>query len=343
MAEEDIFKGIGEDENAFGIIPNAGPGEPEGEPKGEPEGEPAKEPEGEPEGEQTPQEEGEKQEEQQKADDLIKVIEDKAPALAELIKKKGYKNLDDVAKTYGEPEKELSRKSQKLSDLRKLTEKYVKFDGEGNILGFTDEGKSLTAPASQPQTVASPANAPQETLQELNDKFLEAYENNPVETLTKIITTIVDFKSKSMGAPEQLKTLESKISPILQEYEERQRLKLIDEVAEGRVKQGDEKAQEFIDEYADEIAQELGKIDAELKKVNPKLALNQAYLIVKDKKIREFQEKLKEKQKKEIEKEQAGANVGASSGGGAEETVPDVIKEMEDAANSKPNSAFFGI
>ena len=331
--QDDVFGQIEGTENAFGVTPVVTEKEPEEGPEKEPGKEPEKETEGEP------------KKEQEQADEAFKVIEEKAPALAELIKKKGFKNLDDLAKTYEEAEKELSRKSQKLSDFKSLTEKYIKFDDEGNILGFTDEGKSLTAPAQKPQEPSAFPTGGQDVsavMQELKEKFWEAFENNPIETLAKIITTTVDWKAKDLkGSTEgYLKSLEERVSPILKEYEERQRLKLIDEVAEEQVKQGDEKAQEFIDEYADDIAQELGKIDPDFKKVNPKLAIRQAYLTVKDRKVREFQEKLKKKQQEEIEKEQGAADTGASSGGGSEPKMPEELQQMEDAIESRPFCLF---
>ncbi|RLI89180.1 MAG: hypothetical protein DRO62_02175 [Candidatus Altiarchaeales archaeon] len=334
--QDDVFGQIEEGENAFGVTPVVIEKESEEEPEKEIEKESGKEPEKEPE------------KEQEQADEAFKVIEEKSPSLAGLIKKKGFKNLDDLAKTYEEAEKELSRKSQKLSDFKSLTEKYIKFDDEGNILGFTDEGKSLTAPAQRSQGSSVLPTGGEDTsavMQELKEKFWEAFENNPIETLAKIITTTVDFKAKDLkGSTEgYLKSLEEKVSPILKEYEERQRLKLIDEVADEQVKQGDEKAQEFIDEYADDIAQELGKIDADLKKANPKLAIRQAYLTIKDRKVREFQEKLKKKQQEEIEKEQGAAETGVSSGGGSEPKIPEELQQMEDAIGSRPNSAFFNI
>jgi len=292
-------------------------------------------------------------------DELIEKLKLASPEFKELSESKKFKNIGEVVKAYHELEKLHGNKANQLSTYRKGLEQYCTFDESGNINGYTEIGKQALALLDKKDVVPGTASqeaakagfvglspAQEAELEKARDQFFDMLEKNPVAAIAKIVLGVTQhsLKGHKDEFSKSLSEIQDKLKPILEEREERKMLSLIDDVAKEQVANGDDKANEFIDEYAPEIEAELKKIDIALRKSNPKLAIQQAYLIVKDKKVQEWKNQMKEKQDAEQKKAQAGASTGASSGGGAEPENPEEIEGMLNAAKAKSDgSVFFGL
>jgi len=293
---------------------------------------------------------------EEKADVLLEQLKATSPEFAELCKKKGIKDTQQAIKLYIDQEKEFTKRSTLLNQRTKLVEPYVQFDSEGNAIGYTEAGKKLFAGGGNQQNIPannqeikqaqnagliSPEQAAQ--LQQINANFWEQFEKNPVETLAKIMLATAQFSNKGLKDEfgKNINGLSESIKPILEERENQKFLSMIDEVAQEQIKAGDEKAQDFIDEYAGEIEAELKKVSPEFKKANPKLAIEQAYLKVKNVKIQEWQNQLLKKQEEEQKNAQDAADTGGSSGGSEPADEPE-IAGMKEHLKSRPGSVFFG-
>jgi len=349
-AQEETFGAV-EGEDAFGLAQKKET--PKAEEKVEKKAEEKSEAKSE---DKTVEKKEETKEQAETKDDLIEKLKLASPEFKELSEKKSFKNIGEVVKAYHELEKLHGSKANQLSTFRKALDKYCTFDNDGNISGYSEfgkqalallekgkgeEGKTASEINKQAGDILSPEQITQ--LEAIKEKFFDMFEKNPVEAIVRIAMGITQHNLK--GAKEEFskpyKDLEEKLKPIFEEREERKMLSTIDEVAKEQIANGDTKANEFIDEYAPEIEAELKKIDLEFRKSNPKLAIQQAYLIVKDKKVEEFKKQIKEKTDAEQKKAQAAAESGASSNGGAEPEAPEEIAGMLDALKSKSDGSVF--
>lgn len=286
-------------------------------------------------------------------DELIEKLKTASPEFKELSEQKKFKNIGEVVKAYHEIEKLHGKKANQLSNYRKGLEQYCTFDEEGNIAGYTEFGKQALAllekkevitdaqPGATRADILSPDQITQ--LEQIKEKFFDMFEKNPVEAIVRIAMGITQHNLKGTKDEfgKSFKEIQETLKPILEEREERKMLGMIDDVAKEQIANGDTKANEFIDEYAPEIEAELKKIDLAFRKANPKLAIQQAYLIVKDKKVEDFKKQIKEKTDAEQKKAQAEAESGAQGGGGAEPEVEPEIQGMEDALKARSSGSVF--
>lgn len=306
------------------------------------------------------------EQEQEKIDETVQYLIDKSPRFKDLYGKKKFKTVDDAFKTYEELEKTHSRKSRILSAYKELLTPFAKFDDEGIVIGYTDLGKQIQnmnqsntkqKPQDQvPQTEKPSMNISPEQAKELGlssqeatemenlaDKFLGEFDKNPIAAITKIVMAVQHHNQGSIqgSIDQRFEKLNNKLDPVFAKQREDQVLNTINDVASDLENSGDDKAQEFFDKYADEISAELKQVDPELLSVNLKLAIENSYRKVKDRKIKQLQDELKAKQENEIKKEQDAANTGESTAGEGEEQVDPEIQGMIDSSGSREKSVFF--
>jgi len=275
-------------------------------------------------------------------DDLLEQLKKASPEFAEICEKKKFASTKDAFKAYVDQEKEFTRRSAERNNYKKLLEPYFTFDEQGNVTGYTEEGKKAKEAGQQlptQQQAQAGVQAQQVNPEDLNKAFWEQFEKDGVGTIAKIVNAVVQHNigNEKGNFSKAIKEINDTLKPILEERETQKMLSLIDEVAK---ESGDDKAQDFIDEYASEIEAELNKISSDFRKTNPKLAIEQAYLKVKSNKIQEWQKSMLKKQEEERASEAKGTDTGTGGNAPVEPEVEPEIAQMKEAIKH-PGSAFF--
>lgn len=344
---EEVF-GKPSEPNAFGITENAALPKTNDEiPADEPKKEEA------PSVEEKPAEESKEEkpaETQASEDALLKQLKTASPEFAAICEKKGIKDTKQAFKLYVDQEKEFTRRSAAANTYKKLVEPYYTIDEQGNVTGYTELGRKMKELGQNKPTENKPEvnNDSKENqnidLNQLTPKFWELFEQNPIEAVVRIAKAVSEhnINGRKGDFEKSLNSINDQLKPILEERENQRLISMIDDVAKDQVQNGDEKAQEFIDEYADEIEAELNKIAPEFRKANPKLAIEQAYLKVKGTKIKDWQNQMLKKQAEATAAAASASNTGTGSNSPVEPEIDPEIAEMLNAAKSKSGSAFFG-
>lgn len=268
-------------------------------------------------------------------------IEPHNKEVADKLREKNFKSVADLAKSYTEMEASFTKRSQAISSIRKQLEGYAEIDENGNIQ-LTDKGQELLASGGKPKG-DQPSPKGQETIdpQELNQKFFEKFEENPLQTLIDVVSAIAKEEGKNVN--QAVQGLRNDLKPYFDKQESDRLSKMIDEVAEIRVKEGDTSAHEFVNKYGTEIAEALEKVSPGYRTSDPKGAIRQAYLEVYVTKIAEFKKEFKTKTDEAIKQEQDNLN-NLNGGTGTVEGNDTGIPEFDAISKSdgeKDGSVFF--
>jgi hypothetical protein len=309
----------------------------------EPEEKPVEEPkpkEEEPKSEQP--KEPEKKEEPPAEDPLLKQLKEASPEFAELCNKKGVKDIKTAVKLYQDQEASFTQRSQMINDYRKQMEPYYTFDETGKITGLTELGQKLkTAQEAKDQQAQQTGQDQQVDPQELQQKFWEKFEQDPLNTLVSIVQAVAQQNNPPNDFNQKLESLRGELKPFFDQQQQQKAQTIIDDVINEQVSSGDAKAKEFFEKYDPEIQAELNKMTPDYVKANPKLAISQAYKVVKAQKIQDFQNQLLKKQQEGQAKEASGTDTGTGSNAPVEPNVDPDLKSMQDALDSRPEGAFF--
>jgi hypothetical protein len=291
-------------------------------------------------------------ESQEEVDEYVEKLKSVSPVFKDLCEKKKFKTVDDAFTAYIDLEKGFTRKSQQASSYKKLLDDTYTFDDDGNITGYKQkaQGQDQTqatpekkSGADSPQTVLS-AGEQAAQLKQLSDSFFEQFDNNPVETLLRITTGVVEHYMNS-GVINNLKEqFKGDLKPLLDRESLFKAQEQVRDFIDERVKSGDDKAPMFFQTYANDIRSEIAKTDPNLRSVNPRLVIEQAYSKVRDAKLIELQNTLREKEKAAVDKRVAAVDTGDPAGGGSSVSSvdPDFQADLDFLQKNKNGSAFFG-